>query len=497
MRHDYVYLPNGIQVKVSEVFGGFKFTTKDHVQYSSFPPEWTVCLSTKVARPPNSREPESRAFTAPTLENDRLYISSLSLPSREDLKPGSASTRIAVMVLWVTFFWYFQEPEPTPQSSKLSHPSNGPNRTGSWNLTVESRGILSRKDQMVRIERVGLLASKDSSVGLEKGTIELPQMFISQRAFWALDPRVHLFSVSSVTPTPGKSYPTPSGSLDSLGLGFPFGAGPKTSGCFLPPYYPPQALQYTYTGDVLHPLRPKAYKQGEVFYVRFIPSGKEYLTLRVPVLPPMDEAWGNKSSGEWSGSGSGPDLCLDSERTNDLSLVYDWLRKRPQDTSLPRTAAFEEYASFLEDRLCSQNSFPVVVCWDSVSTGYCELFWVLEDPVGRALGTSGNFDRGIRCLMGNENFLKPKQLKRNMSSLVHYCWLHDQRTDTVILECCAGHTMYALSKKNFSHDRMLTFPRLISALESIGFNRVEDVQPPSENNIIMRIHRREWLAPIL
>ncbi|KAL4750721.1 hypothetical protein BDW72DRAFT_193656 [Aspergillus terricola var. indicus] len=479
MRYNCVYLPNGIQVKVSEVFGGFKFTTKDHAQYNSFPPEWTVCLSTKVVRPPNSREPESRAFTTPTLENDRLYLSSLSLPSSEDLKPGSASTRIAAMVLWVTFFWYFQEPEPTPDPSEPPHPSNGPNPTKSWHLIIEPRGILSRKDQIVKVERLGILTSKDSSVGLKKDTIELPQMFISQKAFWELDPRVHLFSISSVMPTPGKSYPAPSGSLDSLGVGFPFGAGPNTSGCFMPPYYPPQALQYTYTGDVLHPLRPKAYKQGEVFYVRYIQSGKEYLILRVPVLPTTDEAPRNKPSGESNDSGPGPDLCLDSEQANDLKLVHDWLRTRPQDTALPRTASIDEHASFLEDRMCSQNSFPVVVCWDSVPTGYCELFWVLEDPVGRALGDAGGFDRGIRCLMGDENFLKPKQLKRNMSSLIHYCLLHDQRTDTVVLECCANNS------------------DMISTLETIGLSRVDNVKPPSENNVIMRIHRRDWLAPIL
>ncbi|KAL4762575.1 acyl-CoA N-acyltransferase [Aspergillus foveolatus] len=349
------------------------------------------------------------------------------------------------MVLWVTFFWYFQEPEPTPDPSEPPHPSTGPNPTKSWHLIIEPRGILSRKDQIVKVERLGILASKDSSVGLKKDTIELPQMFISQKAFWELDPRVHLFSISSVMPTPGQSYPTPSGSLDALGIGFPFGAGPNTSGCFMPPYYPPQALQYTYTGDILHPLRQKAYKQGEVFYVRYIQSGREYLTLRVPVLSTRDAAPINEPPGESSSPESGPDLGQVSEQANDLKLVLDWLRKRPQGTALPCTASIDEHASFLEDRMCSQNSFPVMVCWDSVPTGYCELFWVLEDPVGRAIGDAGGFDRGIRCLMGDEDFLKPEQLKRNMSSLVHHSWLHDQRTDTVFLEC-TNNPEYALSK---------------------------------------------------
>ncbi|KAL4818464.1 acyl-CoA N-acyltransferase [Aspergillus spinulosporus] len=480
MRYNCVYLPNGIQVKVSEVFGGFKFTTKHHAQYNSFPPEWTVCLSTKVAHPPNSREPESRAFTTPTLENDRLYLSSLSLPSCDDLKPGSASTRIAAMVLWITFFWYFQEPEPSPDPSEPPHPSTGPNPTGSWHLIIEPRGILSRKDQIVKVERLGIIACKDSSVGLKKSILELSQMFISQKAFWELDPRVH---------------PGPSGSLDALGVGFPFGAGPNTSGCFMPPYYPPQALQYTYTGDILHPLRQKAYRQGEVFYVRYIQSGKEYLTLRVPVLSTRDAAPINEPPGESSSSESGPDLSFDSEKAYDLKLMFDWLRTRPQDTALPHTASIDEHASFLEDRMCSQNSFPVMVCWDSDPTGYCELFWVLEDPVSRVLGDAGEFDRGIRCLMGDKDFLKPEQLKRNMSSLVHYCWLHDQRTNTVFLEC-ANNPEYALSK-DVVYIQMLMYGSMISILETIGLRKVDNAKPPSENNITMCIHRRDWLAPIL
>jgi hypothetical protein len=54
-------------------------------------------------------------------------------------------------------------------------------------------------------------------------------------------------------------------------------------------------------------------------------------------------------------------------------------------------------------------------------------------------------------LMGDENFLEPEQLKRNVSSLIHHCWLHDQRTDTVVLECRANDIEYASSKRVLSN----------------------------------------------
>ncbi|KAL4936332.1 hypothetical protein BDV06DRAFT_233528 [Aspergillus oleicola] len=474
MKYDCCHLPNGIQVGVSPVFGGFKFQTKSHEQYDSFPPDWTVCLSTRES---NSDEKGSRPFTSPSLENDIMYLSSLSMPSCKDLKPSSAPTRLVAMVLWVTFFWYFQESEPT--SSEAPEDNEKGRTPRRWLLHIQSRGLLSRKDQMIKLERLGMVASKDTSVGPKCGLKDEPEMFITQKVFWQLDPRIYLFSLSPVIPNPGQVYPQPSGSMDSLGIGFPFGAGPTTSGTFLPPYYPPQSLQYVYTGDVRHPMRPKAYKQGEVFYVRWIPSDAEYLTFRVPILPSDGAPQRRHAPGKLSDAEPGPDLCLDSEEANDLKLVYDWVQKRPEDTALPRRKSIAEQSNFLKDRMCSQNSFPVLVCWNSTPTGYFEIFWVLEDALGCSLNSADDFDRGVRCFIGDDKFLEPKQLKRCMSSLAHHCWLFDQRTNRVMFECRADNS------------------EVISSLESIGFSKLEDVESPDEHNTIMTIDRGSWVAPML
>lgn len=95
--------------------------------------------------------------------------------------------------------------------------------------------------------------------------------------------------------------------------------------------------------------------------------------------------------------------------------------------------------------MCSQNSFPVLVCWDSIPMGYFELFWVLEDPISRFLDHADDFDRGVRCFIGEEDFLEPMHLKRCMSSLVHHCWLYDLRTNTVVFECRADNVEYVFS----------------------------------------------------
>ncbi|KAL2855934.1 acyl-CoA N-acyltransferase [Aspergillus pseudoustus] len=420
---------------VTPVFGGFKFKAKDHAQYESFPPEWIVCLDTKIQQdgPSSGTEQPSQPFTVPSLDHDALYLSSISLPSRKDIKPGSAPTRQVAMVLWITCFCH---------NATSDQPGRDGDTNPVWRLNIQRRGMLCRKGQMMKLERLGLIASFDASVGAESELDDFSDMFVSQRAFW-----------HSVEDTPKQICPSPTSSLDSLGMGFPFGAGPKTGDSFLPSYYPPQPLQYVYTGDVHHPLRPKSYRQGEVFYVRYVP---------IPVMPVKNNVQRRSEPNTYSGSG--PDLCLDTELANDLKIVYDWLQKRPRDTAILRKGSIEDQSDFLKERLSSQNSFPALV---------------LEDPLGRFLDNLDDYDRGVRCFIGDEQFLEPHCLRRCVSALVHHCWLYDQRTHTVVSE--------------FRADNL----DITSALRDIGFTKLEEIRLPDTHNMIMQIKRDSWVAPEL
>lgn len=129
--------------------------------------------------------------------------------------------------------------------------------TKDWKLSIQQKGILHGKNQMVKLERLGIIASEDTSVGMRADSFGFQEMFITQKAFWQLDPRVFLITISSAESSPGNICPGPAWSLDSLGTGFPFGAGPNTFGTFVPSYYPPRPLQYTFTNNVRHPIRSK------------------------------------------------------------------------------------------------------------------------------------------------------------------------------------------------------------------------------------------------
>lgn len=459
MKYSTCYLPSGQKVTVKSVLFGFKFTLDTEDPARSFPPEWTISISTKRCKDSNGlwsangqdTDIDRSTFKAPSLNSDLLFLSSMSMPRGKDLKPTSATTRQVAIILWVTFNWYFHEPQPnfhvlTPESAAI--PEMGRIQK-EWRLTIEPKGILGRRNKIFKLERLGLLACEDASVGIDKNSSNICDMFISQRAFWQLDPRLYLFSLTTSELPSSSMHVGSIPSLDSLGTGFPFGAGPKTFGMFLPSFYPPQPQQYTFTMNVRHPIRPKAYRQGEVFYVRYIPSGSHFLTFRVPLLPNPDA---RRATNKYEGAHrqSSPDLSLDSELWNDVKILHKWIEGKSSDGALTRKGSISVQADFIEERLSRSNSFPLLACWnttplacwDSTPIGYFELFWVLEDDLGRVLGDSGEWDRGVRCLIEDTSFLSPYHIKVCLSSLVHHSLQYDPRTQVVVFDIRADNIRY-------------------------------------------------------
>jgi hypothetical protein len=90
---------------------------------------------------------------------------------------------------------------------------------------------------------------------------------------------------------------------------------------------------------------------------------------------------------------------------------------------------------FLEDSLSNRHSFPAFGCWDGRPFGYFEIYWVKEDKLGRLLGGDvGNYARGLHVLVGEKEFRGPHRVRIWLDALVHYCWIADNRTETVVLE---------------------------------------------------------------
>ena len=534
-----LHLPNGTNLTVTHVFGGLFFKANlDNHSSSVFPPGWTIVLNSEddasdhpdhqplshrhsgnlgpSPHPPHynahhdhqDRERENthhiHRFNRPTLRNDHLYISSISNPSSSEFKPSASPTRQIAMMLWATLWWYFHQPAPSPHhpatpASSSTPPEGRPK--GDWRVNINREGILKGRHLLQKLERMGLISSEDSSVGLDMDdtdTASWTSMFVSQRSFWQLDARIYLFTLTPNTLNPGGTpYPSLSpstsrpaspsrASLDEARptqqrsstppIGGPIGAFTSTS--HLPTFYPPPPLQYTFTNSIRHPIRPKPPRQGETFYTRYIPSLGQYLSFRVASLSPrpvvhrgaksnaprdaalraMASALGPLGIGFPSSSAAankhhsdpavptigsalrGATAAEEDECETlgmcDTELLHKWMNDPRVAHSWGEEGPISHQKRFLEHCLTSRHSFPVIGCFDGKPFGFFEIYWVKEDKLSAHLnlGGSGDWDRGLHVLVGEQEFRGEHRVGVWLSALVHYCWLGDARTGRVVME---------------------------------------------------------------
>ena len=482
MAPQIVRLPDGQTITVTPVFSGLFFKPNQLSNHPhAFPVGWTVVLNTRDVQPPaNDRQdasrgnedqvnggydvaphesvrPHLRPYTKPTLQDDNLFISSMSVPSSSEYKSPASPTRQIAMMLWITLYWYFHQHEPSPylttETSKTTPDDAKPR--GDWRINIKREGVFRSRNIIPKLERMGLIASLDSSPSQGPDGDGWDSMFVSRKMFWQIPGRLFLFSLqpntfgsslpgSPVGSRPGTPramsptrahYHSPHPSQDSshdlheTGFSTPTTTimnpsvlpGPFHSSSHLPTYYPPPPLAYTTTNNIRHPLRPKPPRTGEVFYTRFIPSVGQYLSFRVA----------STSSSQIPHHGpTGPNPPSQSHllALSDTDLLRTWLSK-------PRVSKFwgEFTDEFLTTAISSRHSFPVIGMWDGVPFGYFEIYWVKEDVLGRQLGSdSGDWDRGLHVIVGEE--WARNRVSSWLSSLVHWCLTADYRTMNVCLE---------------------------------------------------------------
>lgn len=475
MAPQIIHLPDGQTFTVKPVFAGLGFKSHEmNTHHNAFPIGWTVVLNTTEEEEDDVLEQQKKqgaengtgiptkhihSFTKPSLQGDNLFISSISNPATAEFKPAASPTRQIAMMLWITLYWYFHQPEPEPHThpdaAKLT-PNHAKPR-GEWKINIKRDGVLRGRNLIPKLERMGLIASEETSVGVsvDDNGDSWARMFVSRRMFWQVPGRLFLFSLQpnkdpmSISASPSGSRPTspmggenpyrqsfhsPHSSLGQLQSDLPggpmptslasvpsFPIGPFFSSSHLPTYYPPAPLQYKFTNNIRHPLRPKPPRMGEVFYARFVPSVNQYLSFRVASASPNAVPY------------LGPIGPKGPENTHltklsDTGLLDLWMSK-------PRVSAFwQEYnPEFLTNALKQPHSFPVIGMWDGVPFGYFEIYWVKEDLLGQYLGgEAAEYDRGLHCLIGEE--WARGRVSTWLTGLVHWCLTSDYRTMNICLE---------------------------------------------------------------
>jgi hypothetical protein len=453
--------------------------------------------------PPKDQHRHIHPFRTPTLSNDALFISSISNPSSNDFKAAASPTRQIAMMLWATLHWYFHQPEPKPQlhtEAAKNTPELAKPR-GEWRINIKREGVFRGRNLIQKLERMGLITTSDSAIGtyMEDNSAEgWLEMYTSRRTYWQLSAKLFLFTLS---PRNGSSFPgSPYGSRPSspvrgdhrnrsphragspdphspLPSPVPWTStttpGPFSSGSHLPTYFPPPPLQYTITAGVRHPVRPKPPRQGEIFYTRYVQSVGQYLTFRAASLSPKPVTYNgptallnapkhNATSSLSSisslpahlshtsiASVTPPTPSVEPEDTlamSDLQLLHRWMNN-------PRVSKFwgcegplQVQEEFLKTSLSSNHSFPAIGSWDGKPFGYFEIYWTKEDSLGTYLGgEAGDYDRGFHVLVGEEEYRGKHRVDTWSTSIAHWSFVQDYRTNAVVLEPRVDNERYVSS----------------------------------------------------
>ncbi|KAF2860119.1 hypothetical protein K470DRAFT_217834 [Piedraia hortae CBS 480.64] len=501
MAPSVAHLPNGQRLSVTPVFGGIQFKA-DEVSgpHSLVPPGWTIVILQKSE---DSRQ--TQRFRTPSLRNDHVYISSISNPTANEFRPSGSTTRQIAMMLWATLWWYFHQPEPDKHLTTAAS-SNTPlegRPQGDWIINIDAEGIFKGRNLLAKFERMGLISTEESSVGSgpEDGW---GKMMVSQRAFWQMDPRIYLFQLNlgySGTPyplaSPTSSRPSsPERRQNDVGAALQAASaraaqvgrtgtppGPFGSSSHLPTYYPPHPLRFTMTNGVRHPIRAKPPRQGEIFYTRFVPSLGQYLSFRVASLSNVPVRPGGPTSTWIPDAGIGSPMTRESQHATmnmtDVELLHKWMNDERVAHSWGEGGPSSHQERFLKQGLESRHSFPAIGCFDGRPFGYFEIYWVKEDRLGRHLSECGNWDRGLHVLVGENEFRGPHRVAVWLSALVHYCWMADMRTETVVME------------PRVDNEKLRRYT------EALGFYKEREVTLEHKQSNLMKLRREAWTAPAL
>ncbi|KAL2167491.1 hypothetical protein VTG60DRAFT_1185 [Thermothelomyces hinnuleus] len=520
MGPDIIHLPNGQHFHVTPVFAGLFFKSAELcTHHNAFPIGWTIVIHTEddtgdmedapstvpgsgvaAGGPASEKRTHLHCFKRPTLQNDSLFISSISNPSTSDFRPAASPTRQIALILWVTLYWYFHQPPPPTtvqtEASKLTPDAGKPR--GEWRVRIRRDGMLRGRNLLPKLERMGLIASLDSTVGTEVGDTgdNWSDMFVTQRMFWQIPGRLFLFTLQPVgkstlsrpgspapsdpgSPMPGEYSPVhpqraivEAGDLPGAAPPASLSSAPSVpispffSASHLPTYYPPPPLHYVITEHVRHPLRPKPPRMGEVFYTRFIPSVGQYLSFRVASLSPLPVPY-------MGPVGHRPPVHSHLVSMTDSALLESWHAN-------PRVSNFwGKYSpDMLTNALKSRHSFPAIGLWDGVPFGYFEIYWVKEDLLGRYAGSVvDDWDRGCHVLVGEE--WARGRVQSWLTSLVHWMFCADYRTMNICLEPRVDNV------------------RFIQHLQNAGFTKEKEITFPHKQAWFGRLRRESWEGPAL
>lgn len=210
---------------------------------------------------------------------------------------------------------------------------------------------------------------------------------------------------------------------------------------WLPEARQPYPQHQVTTAGVRHPRRPP--HPTRTLYRRFIPWLGQTLTLE-----PVD---------------------IDT----DLPAFNRWMNTPRVARFWNETGSLDDHRHYLQTLLASAHSFPIIGRFDGVPFGYFEAYWAREDRIAPYYDAQ-DYDRGLHLLVGEEAYRGQAFYTAWFSSLCHFAFLADPRTQRVVCEP--------------SHDNR----RQLSNFDRSGFARIKSFDFPHKRATLVMLSREHF-----
>lgn len=209
---------------------------------------------------------------------------------------------------------------------------------------------------------------------------------------------------------------------------------------WLPLERPPFPVQQVMSEGKRHPLRPPK-PEGEV-YRRYLPWLGQTLTLRSLRLE--------------------EDLALFNRWMNDPVVVQFW----------DEAGDLARHRRYLDTIAADPHMTSLIASFDDRPFAYFEVYWAKENRIA-PFYDCGDFDRGWHVLVGEEAFRGKQFAVAWLTSISHYLFLDDCRTQTVVGEPRADHEKQIrnLDKSGYAKLKEFDFPHKRAMLVMLSRER--------------------------
>lgn len=204
---------------------------------------------------------------------------------------------------------------------------------------------------------------------------------------------------------------------------------------------PPQP--FVITNGRRHPLRPTA--SSNVLYSRHIPWLGQTFTLR------------------------------EADPDRDLHAFNRWMNNPRVAQFWEEDGSLEQHHAYLQKQLDDPHTLPLIGHFDGQPFGYFEVYWAKEDRIA-PFYDAGDYDRGLHLLVGEETFRGKAFYTAWFSSLCHYMFLDDPRTQRLVCE-----------PRHDNHRQIANFDRN-------GFAKVKHFDFPHKRALLVMLARERFFS---